>query len=650
MSTSDKVLQALESYNLKDQRHGKYRCNSPFRSGSDSQSFTVKITGLESGTFYDHVSEEKGNLYDLAGRLGIPVPTATQIQSTKRKYDGLEDYARAHGIDPRILAEWQWREVEIKDRKALEFATRTGLRWRFIDGKKPVYKSQVNYERCWYGLNSRVIEWVTAGKPLVLCNGEISTIAGQAAGIAAIAMTGGEKSEIPANLIDELKGKLADIDGLNIIVSMDCDAAGRRSGRGIAAQLQSEGYAARAVDLKMSDGGDLADFCMLNTDSSETNLIALPDLPPPPEEKEIASRFFDIDGLMSLPMMKWLLKGKIPERGLCMIFGASGVGKSFYALDMAMQIAKDESVIYVAAEGETGMSTRVRAYMNHHKAKPDGIRFFLGSIDLFQEEDNHTWQSLAAAYKPRLIVIDTLAMCSGAADENSTRDMKIIVDSSKRIARELESAVLIVHHTNKGGKEVRGNMSLFNACDTVIRVSKEDDLVIVESKKTKDLEPFKPYYLKPMPVLTGMVNEDGEQVTSLVLLPADKIIDDDQLTDLQHQVLDLLATSPNMSYRELSDVTESTLGAIQRAIKRLEKLELLEAWDGNERKLTHRGLNILRSESGESGESGESPHIAALPTPESPTPPDSGDSPDSVIHPQTLFPLPAKDDSYYDHV
>lgn len=633
MSTADQVLQALRSFDLKEERNGKYRCNSPFRPGSNSHAFNVQINGPEHGTYFDHVSQERGSLYDLAAHLGIAVPTTTQIADTKRKYEGLEDYARAHGIPPHVLEYWQWREVMVKDRKALEFSTRTGKRWRFLDGKKPHYKSELNYQQCWYGFTGVVLDRLKSGQPLVLCNGEISTITAQHYNLAAIAITGGEKSEIPTALLSEMKGKLADIEGLSILVAMDCDSAGRRAGRGIAAQLVAEGYSARAVDLQMSNGGDLADFCTLYTSTALEMLLHLPDLPPTTEEHEITSRFFDIDGLMNLPGQRWLLRGKIPERGLCMVFGASGVGKSFYALDLAMEIALNHSVIYVVAEGETGMSSRVRAYMNHHQIKPAGIRFFLGSIDLFQEEDNYTWQSLAAAYKPKLIVIDTLAMCSGAADENSTRDMKIIVDSSKRIATDLDTAVLIVHHTNKGGKEVRGNMSLFNACDTVIRVSKSDDLVIVESKKTKDLEPFSPYYLKPLPVLTGRVDQDGEQITSLVLVPADKIIEGDNLTDLQMKVLDALAVSPNLSIRELADMTESSAPAIQRAIKRLESLELIEPYDGSQRSVTEKGRETLDANTAVSGVSGVSGVSRISGESKNGVSPKVADTPDTPIHP-----------------
>ena len=68
MSTAQKVLQAL---NLVPNESGQYKCNSPYRVGSDSNSFSLVIDGDEHGAFVDFVSGQKGTLYQLADFLGI---------------------------------------------------------------------------------------------------------------------------------------------------------------------------------------------------------------------------------------------------------------------------------------------------------------------------------------------------------------------------------------------------------------------------------------------------------------------------------------------------------------------------------------------------------------------------------------------------
>jgi hypothetical protein len=345
MSTADKVLDALKAFDLRDERNGKYRCNSPLRPGSNSHGFSLRIEGPEHGAYFDHVTEERGSLYDLAKLLNIAPPLTAPVQNTKKRYDGLEEYARSHGIEPQVLEGWHWRETVHKGRRALLIPTPTGDRWRFIDGKKPYYISQVNYQRCWYGLNAAVIELVRHGQPLVICNGEISTISAQRHNLAAVAMTGGEKSEIPVALLAELRGKLADADDLKIIIAMDCDSAGRKAGRGIERQLRDEGLDATAVDLALSSGGDLADFCMLHTDSTRSELAKCKRLEPGIEESNRPWHFSKIDGVLSTPIVDWLVPRMIPTRGLTVLYGESGTYKSFLTLHYALTIAQTYPVI-----------------------------------------------------------------------------------------------------------------------------------------------------------------------------------------------------------------------------------------------------------------------------------------------------------------
>src|SRR3972149_12146707 len=97
-TTGDKVLKALAAHDLKPEKEGRYRCNSPLRTGSNSHGFMVWIhPDGEHGGWHDHARDERGSLYDLAEKLGI-APTHLQQQptpSSKRGYAGMDDYAAA---------------------------------------------------------------------------------------------------------------------------------------------------------------------------------------------------------------------------------------------------------------------------------------------------------------------------------------------------------------------------------------------------------------------------------------------------------------------------------------------------------------------------------------------------------------------------
>lgn len=590
-STADRVLRALQQYDIKG-KGPEYRCNSPLRPGSNSHAFTLKIEGPEHGAYHDFVSGDNGSLYELAARLGIAVNAAIPVENSKRVYRGIVDYAQAHGVDVGILEVWGWRQTEYQNRPALEFPTSNGPRYRFYDGKKPAYKSIQGYKACWYGL-SRLVDGLARNPHLVICNGEISTIAGQQWNLNAISVTGGEK-EIPPALVAELKGQIGHITGLKISIALDCDNTGHRVAGAMLKQLQEAGFTVRAVDLGLSAGGDLADFCKLYQGEARDRFAALPDLPGAalePDEQP-AYRFLSLDQVLNLPPVSWLIPELIPNRGLAMLYGPSGVGKSFYALQMAFDLAKEKrGVVYIAAEGEGGMSSRARALVKHFQARPQSLYFVYGSLDLF-EDDITTFTRLAQRYNPAMIVVDTLHMCSGDADENSSHDMRQIITSCKRITDELDSAILVVHHSNKGGREARGSGALFAACDQIMRLSAEDDMLKLECMKSKDSKQFDPQFFRSVVVHGDSSDSSDSDETSLVLLPAKQVIPEDELTPAQVKVIEMLEVEPSCTLRALADLCEQTVGTTQRALKVLnEKGYVTRSSDGYQ--ITEAGFESL---------------------------------------------------------
>lgn len=276
MNTGEQVLAYLASYNLKPEGVGKWRCNSPLRTGADSHSFTLKIEADgETGVWNDHSGGEGGTLYGLAKRLGIDTPQRErrQVENSKRAYKTLAEYAALKGVPESVFvkAGWNATPVTYDKRPALEFLTSGGKRYRFLDGKQPAFKSQTGYKACWYGLKIAVDLARKANMPLVLVNGEPSVVVGFHYRMPVCAITGGEQPTIPAELLDELKKTW---DG-TIILAMDCDDAGRKAAAGKAAILRKVGYTVVVLDLGLSDKGDVADFCKLYTDSALDTLMAM---------------------------------------------------------------------------------------------------------------------------------------------------------------------------------------------------------------------------------------------------------------------------------------------------------------------------------------------------------------------------------------
>lgn len=272
-TTAERVLLALQPYNLKSEGTGKYRCNSPLRPNSDSHAFTLTIQpDGEHGAYKDHARpEDRGSLYDLADLLNVET-NRVHVDNTKREYADLEEYAVAHGVTAEIMRKAGWQDRKMVkdkgvDRPALPFHTANGTRYRFIDGVKGLapYKSDFGYKSCWYGL-ARAVEMARKqGIPLVLCNGEVSTVVAQAHDIPAAAITNGEK-KYPNELLQEL---LKTWDG-SFWIAMDCDSTGKHAAKEIADQLI--GREVTIIDLGLTNGGDLADLCRLFGDEARVEL------------------------------------------------------------------------------------------------------------------------------------------------------------------------------------------------------------------------------------------------------------------------------------------------------------------------------------------------------------------------------------------
>ena len=280
LSTADAVLLALAPFDPQRQSDGSYKCNSPYRQGSNSHGFHLTITGPEHGAWTDFITHTHGSLYELATHLKVPLSSQPQPINTKIVYASLAEYAQAHGVPAQAYVDAGWSETTHQGRPALEIPTDSGPRWRYLDGGEPAYKHGAGYRGCWYKLGEALALVNATGQPLVLCNGEPSVVAAQHWGVAATCVAGGGEKKIPDTLLGVLQ--MAYPAGKPLVVALDSDKTGRRAAGQQRQQLEQAGYVARAVDFRGGTGFDLADFCALHGSASAADLLALPDLGAPP--------------------------------------------------------------------------------------------------------------------------------------------------------------------------------------------------------------------------------------------------------------------------------------------------------------------------------------------------------------------------------
>jgi len=348
-------------------------------------------------------------------------------------------------------------------------------------------------------------------------------------------------------------------------------------------QLLAAGYKASAVDLGLSQSGDLADFCRLHEYAALDAIFKCQPLQARAELNQLVDYQWYIihaSKLKDLPRVGWIIEGIIPERGLTVLYGPSGSGKSFLAVDYALTVAQRDAVAYMVYEGDAGYYQRIAAWKKHSRLSEGHLYMVMGGgVPLMEAAQVETFISESRNLKPKLVIVDTVARSMVGSDENSTRDMGILIVNCQRIMRELGAAVLLVHHTNKGGVYERGSGALRGASDSMIKMHMDDDVLIVECAKTKDAEPFPTQYLKMLPV---EVELDGQLMSVPVLTAADNIIqtEDSKLTNHQARVLEALSLGAFINGASLGDLVDTleTIGKGQviKVLSRLSKLNLVE--------------------------------------------------------------------------
>jgi hypothetical protein len=209
-------------------------------------------------------------------------------------------------------------------------------------------------------------------------------------------------------------------------------------------------------------------------------------------------KILSIAELRALPPPERLIDGILPVSSSAFLYGPSGVGKSFLALDLSLSVAtgqpwygrpvKQGSVLYVAMEGIWGFPRRLSAWERHHSRRADSnIYFTFGTVHLIH--DVRQLVEVTGRLKPTLVVLDTLAQVAEGLDENSAKDMGQVTAALRAIREACQnSTVLVVHHTGHQQQgRMRGHSLLHASADWILafRPQKRNE-VLLSREKARD--------------------------------------------------------------------------------------------------------------------------------------------------------------------
>lgn len=289
----------------------------------------------------------------------------------------------------------------------------------------------------------------------------------------------------------------------------------------------------------------------------------------------LARRICDV--LRNPTVPRWLLNDHLEHGVIAVLAGPRGSYKSFLALDWACRIAQSVGAVYVIS-GEGGdFDRRANAWIKIHGGGDETIPLYVVErrIDLNTREGLETIRQdcLQLGIRPVLFVIDTYSKLSGGLDENDNTEVKAFIgrldNGLKRASTGFDATVLLVAHTGHSDSgRPRGASALAADTDAEYIVSRGDDgTVSVTRERFKSSPELTPLTLRPQIVKLGYHDAAGQEITSLVLHPAEEIQvrqRPKKVTGAKHKALyescaELLRTEPRSSNAIASILAEREL-------------------------------------------------------------------------------------------
>lgn len=246
-------------------------------------------------------------------------------------------------------------------------------------------------------------------------------------------------------------------------------------------------------------------------------------------------KFKPIEELLLEPFTdNWLVQNYFEKSSLSMFFGDPGSCKSFLAMELAYCVGlgidwygnevDQGNVLYIAGEGFNGIQKRMLALEEKYTYECENI--YISSMPVNLIEIDSVFEILNASKcigdPPKLIIIDTLHRNFGSGDENSSKDVGLLIKHLDKLKERTGACILLLHHSGHSSKShSRGSSAFRGSLDSEYQLKKQKDKAQLISLKMKESDKPETINLQLCPTQVTLPN--GESVKTAYLTKGTEI-------------------------------------------------------------------------------------------------------------------------------
>ena len=210
---------------------------------------------------------------------------------------------------------------------------------------------------------------------------------------------------------------------------------------------------------------------------------------------------------------RWLVDSLWLSEAVGIIGGAPKSCKSWLCLDLAVSVASQTpclgrfsvnhagtALIYLAEDSLAAVKARIEGICKSRSLNLKDIELYTitaSSLRLDAEADQNRLRAMVEKLKPRLLVLDPLVRLH-RLDENNASEMSGLLSFFRKLQREFQMAIILVHHAGKrsharAGLNLRGSTDLHAFGDSNLYLFRKGDEieVTIEHRSAAAADPLK---------------------------------------------------------------------------------------------------------------------------------------------------------------